>query len=429
MVLALVFFFLLFCPPALSAQEPPSLPGQDLPAVADTITAKAENAPDIGSRAAVLIDAETGALLYAKNPDEMIPPASLTKLMTIHVALKEAAAGNVSLDERVELPRQSWAVNQPPRSSLMFIAAGQRASLRELILGLAVPSGNDAAVAVALRVAPSVEAFAGKMNGEARLLGLEKTRFVEPSGISEHNMTSAGEFALFCREYIRLHPETLAEFHSAAEFGYPKPENVAEQYRENPGTITQMNRNRLLDAASSGGQRNANAVTGVDGLKTGYIDEAGYNIALTAERDGTRLIAVILGAPANNRGESIRDKDGRNLLNWGFDNFKTLRPVFPAPEPLRVWKGKTDYVNHAPAEALNFTVRAGRGAELNLTPEYAEPLSAPLPPGSRVGTLVISDNLGELRRVPLVTTENVEQGGFFKRLFDSIRLFFRAVFR
>jgi D-alanyl-D-alanine carboxypeptidase (penicillin-binding protein 5/6) len=267
------------------------------------------------------------------------------------------------------------------------------------------------------------------MNGEARSMGLEKTRFVEPSGISEYNFTTAREFALFCREYIRVHPETLVEFHSAPEFAYPKAENVAERYRANPGTIVQQNHNRLLDNGPPG-RKNTNAVEGVDGLKTGYIDEAGYNIALTAARRGTRLIAVILGAPANRRtGERIRDEDGRNLLNWGFDNFKTLRPVLPELEALRVWKGKTNYVNCVPGETLNFTAAADRGAELRWTGEYAEPLTAPLPPGSRVGTLVLSDSLGELRRVPLVTTENVEQGGFFKRFFDSARLFFRAVFR
>jgi D-alanyl-D-alanine carboxypeptidase (penicillin-binding protein 5/6) len=311
----------------------------------------------------------------------------------------------------------------------MFLAAGQRVTLRELLLGLAVPSGNDAAVAVALRFAPSVEAFVGKMNGEARSLGLEKTLFVEPSGISEYNFTTAMEFALFCREYLRMHPETLAEFHSTPEFAYPKAENVAEAYRANPGTIAQRNHNRLLDIVFPDGRKNTNAVEGVDGLKTGYIDEAGYNIALTAARGGTRLIAVILGAPASYRGERIRDEDGRNLLNWGFANFRTLRPVLAEMEPLRVWKGKTNYAGCAPGESLNFTARADRGEGLRWAEEYADPLSAPLPRGSEVGALVFSDSFGELRRVPVITTENVEQGGFFKRLVDSVRLFFRAVFR
>jgi D-alanyl-D-alanine carboxypeptidase (penicillin-binding protein 5/6) len=418
------FFLFLLAALPLAAQNT-----EEAPAAQDSITVAADGAPELGSRAAVLMDAATGAVLYAKNPDELIPPASLTKLMTIHVALLEAAARNISLDETVELPRQSWAINQPPRSSLMFLAAGQRVTIRELLLGLAVPSGNDAAVAVALRFAPSVDAFARRMSAEARLLGLEKTLFVEPSGISEYNFTTAGEFALFCREYIALHPEALAEFHSVAEFAYPKPENVAERYRENPGTIVQQNRNNLLDIEFPDGQRPANAVEGVDGLKTGYIDEAGYNIALTARRQGTRLIAVILGAPAVFRGERIRDKDGKELLTWGFDNFKTLRPAFPGQDPLRVWKGKIDYVACTPGEDLAFTTHANRGEGLYWKTEYADPLIAPLPVGSNVGTIILSDSRGDLRRIPLVTTENVEQGGFFKRLFDSIRVFFHAVFR
>ncbi|MDR2259084.1 MAG: serine hydrolase, partial [Treponema sp.] len=169
----------------------------------------AGGAPEPVSRSAVLMDAATGTVLYVKNPDEEIPPASLTKLMTMHIVFEEAAARNISLDKVLSPPRESWAVNQPPRSSLMFLAAGQRTSIRELLLGLAVPSGNDAAVAAALTFAPTVRDFTALMNREARRLGLAKTRFVEPSGISEYNATTAAEFARFCREYIRLHPESL----------------------------------------------------------------------------------------------------------------------------------------------------------------------------------------------------------------------------
>ncbi|MDR0730140.1 MAG: serine hydrolase, partial [Treponema sp.] len=169
----------------------------------------ASPAPAIVSRAALLLDAETGTVLYEKNADEPIPPASLTKLMTAHIALREAAAGTISLDETMQPPRESWAINQPPRSSLMFLAAGQQVSLRELLLGLAVPSGNDAAVAVALRLAPTVADFVDIMNGEATRLGLHMTHFVEPSGISEHNLTTAREFARFCQYYLTLYPQAL----------------------------------------------------------------------------------------------------------------------------------------------------------------------------------------------------------------------------
>jgi D-alanyl-D-alanine carboxypeptidase (penicillin-binding protein 5/6) len=353
-------------------------------------------------------------VIYAKNPDEPIPPASLTKLMTMHLALTEVKAGRASLDEIVPLDRASWAVSQPPRSSLMFLAQDQTVSLRELLLGLAVPSGNDAAVAVALRFAPTVERFAEAMTGEARRMGLELTRFREPSGISEYNMTTAREFAFFCREYLILHPETLRNYHSVAEFDYPKASNVPEPYRDHPETIVQYNRNALLGI-----------VEGVDGLKTGYIDEAGYNIALTAERRGTRFIAVILGAPAGPRGERIRTRDGRALLDWAFDRYQTIRPETGELPPARVWKGKIRRGRIVPGTALAFTALTSRGEGLRWETEMDDPLVAPLPAGSPAGSLVFYDNAGELRRIPLVMGEDVEAGGFFRRLWDSIRLFFK----
>jgi D-alanyl-D-alanine carboxypeptidase (penicillin-binding protein 5/6) len=361
------------------------------------------------------MDAATGTLLYVKNGDDEIPPASLTKLMTIHIALQETAAGRASLEEIVPLSRESWAINQPPRSSLMFLAAGQRVSLGELLLGLAIPSGNDAAVAVALRFAPTVEEFAHLMNREAGNLGLLQTRFVEPSGISEKNITTAREFAYFCREYLRLHPETLKELHSVREFAYPKVSNVGEAYRNRPGTIVQRNHNTLL----------AEGFEGVDGLKTGYIDEAGYNIALTAERRGTRFIAVILGAPAAYQGDRIRDEDGRRLLAWGFEHFKTLRPESGELPPARIWKGKGDYVPVLPGESLVFTAQAERGASLRWETEIEGPLIAPLEAESPVGSLVLYDEMGELRRFSLLAGETAERGGFFKRLWDTVRLFFQ----
>jgi len=359
------------------------------------------------------MDAATGTLVYYKNPDDEIPPASLTKLMTMHLVLREIAAGRASLEEIITPPRESWAVNQPPRSSLMYLANGQRLSLRELLLGMAVFSGNDAAVAAALRFAPSVSAFAEMMNREAAALGLVKTHFTEPSGISENNITTAREFASFCRIYLEDHPESLREFHSVREFAYPRAENVAEQYRENPGTRMQKNRNTLLGK-----------LEGVDGLKTGYIDEAGFNIALTALRNGTRFIAVILGAPAGWGGDRIRDADAGKLLAWAFDHYKTIRPRPEPPAPVRIWKGRENYVDIDWGEPLEFTAAAERGGNLNWKIELEEPLVAPLPAGSRAESLVLYDSLGELRRVPLVTAREAERGGFFKRLFDSIRLFF-----
>ena len=372
--------------------------------------------PDLVSHSAVVMDAATGTLVYYKNPDEKIPPASLTKLMTMHLALREIAAGRASLDETIFPPPESWALNQPPGSSLMQIANGQRLSLRDLLLGMAVFSGNDAATATALRFSPSVEAFVGMMNREAEALGMHRTFFVDPSGYWEDNMTTAREFAEFCRIYLEAHPESLRDYHSVREFAYPRPENVPERYRENPGTRVHINNNTLL-----------RRVDGVDGLKTGYIPEAGYNIALTAERDGTRFIAVILGAPAGWGGDRLRDDDGRKLLSWAFGRYKTLRPRPEMPEPVRVWKGKENYTSIDWGAPLDFTAPIERGENLSWNIEPEGPLIAPLPFGSHAGTLVLYDSLGELRRIPLVTRQGVEKGGFFKRLIDSIRLFFNSL--
>ena len=371
-------------------------------------------APEIVSRAAVLIDAETGTALYLKNPDEEISPASLTKLMTMHLVMTEAANGRVSLDEIIPIGTESWAQNQPVRSSLMFLAPGQIVSLREIMLGLAVSSGNDAAVAAALRLAPTVRDFAAMMTLEARRMGLAKTRFTEPSGISEHNMTTAAEFTAFCREYLLRHPQSLAEFHSVETFAYPKAHNVPETFRGHPNTIVQANRNALLKT-----------FPGVDGLKTGYIDEAGYNIALTAERNGSRFIAVILGAPASPGGDRLRDEDGRRLLSWAFENFKTVRPSIGPLEPARLWKGKSNKVELRLAEEADFTAPFDRDAFLRFSVETADPLIAPLPAHYPAGWLVLFDEKGEVNRVRILTATAYEQGNIFKRLWDSIRLLFR----
>jgi D-alanyl-D-alanine carboxypeptidase (penicillin-binding protein 5/6) len=398
MTAAVTIALLVLARPALFGQEP--------------ATQAAADAPRVDSLSAALIDATTGTVLYMKNGDTPIPPASLTKLMTAHIALQEVEAGRASLDEIVPLPPESWAVNQPPRSSLMHLAEGQIVSLRELLLGLAIPSGNDAAVAVALRFSPTVQGFVDRMNDEARRLGLVETRFVEPSGISEDNRTTALEFAAFCREYIRRHPDSLRDFHSVMEFAYPLPANVAPPLRSNLGIYRQRNHNSLLTV-----------VEGVDGLKTGYIDEAGYNIALTAARLETRLVAVILGAPVR-----VRDADGRRLLEWGFRHFQTIRPPEPDIPPARIWKGAQKWAAALPAEPLPFTALSGRGRDLRWETQLEDTLIAPLERGSVLGTLALRDQEGELRRIPLIAESDIGQGNIFKRAWDSLCLFFRRIF-
>ena len=372
-----------------------------------------ETAPEIVSRAAVLIDADTGVILYSKNPDDEIPPASLTKLMTMHLVMKEIEEGRASYDEIIPITAESWAQNQPYRSSLMFLEPGQIVTLREILLGLAVVSGNDAAVALALRLAPNMNQFADMMTTEARRMGLQITRFAESSGISEENMTTAAEFASFCRQYLTAHPQSLTDFHSVPEFAYPMADNVMERNKGNPRTITQENRNNLLKAFQ-----------GVDGFKTGFINESGYNIALTAQRNNTRFILVLLGAPNSREGAAIRDKDGISLLSWAFDNFKTVRLTVKSIENAKLWKGKENKVELALARPIDFTSPIHRANNIQYKTVIEKKLSAPLAAGSHAGYIIISDEQGELSRTELVTAADAKKGNIFKRMWHSIMLLF-----
>jgi D-alanyl-D-alanine carboxypeptidase (penicillin-binding protein 5/6) len=369
----------------------------------------ADPPPVISARAAVLMDAETGAILFSQNPTAVISPASLTKLMTIHLALRTIRSGKTSPNAIVELPPESWAENQPPRSSLMFLGKNQTVTLGELLLGLAVSSGNDAAVATALHLAHSIEAFTAMMNVEAGRLGLASTRFSEPAGISPANTTSATDFARFCQVYLTEHPESLVLLHSVPSFAYPLAANTGISSSR---TIVQNNRNTLLGR-----------IDGVDGLKTGFITEAGYNIALTGRRGWTRFIAVLLGAS----GEDERDREGGALLDWGFANFRTLRLEATYLPQTRIWGSKEKYFSLKLGEELTFTVSTSRAGVLQQETELFRYLKAPMSAGKEAGVLIISDEIGELRRIPLILQKEAPQGNFFRVLFDSIEMLFKKL--
>ncbi|MBO7614053.1 MAG: D-alanyl-D-alanine carboxypeptidase, partial [Treponema sp.] len=182
---------------------------------------------DVWAKSAILIDVSNGNVLYEKNADLIIPPASMTKLFAMYVVEEEVAAGRLSYDQVIPLPPESWACNMPPHSSLMFLGKGQRVTLEELLLGLSICSGNDAAYALAYTVCGSMEEFVERMNRAARELGLKNTHFVESSGYSELNQTTAREMADFAATYLRRFPSSLHRFHSVLDFTYPKERNLA----------------------------------------------------------------------------------------------------------------------------------------------------------------------------------------------------------
>jgi D-alanyl-D-alanine carboxypeptidase len=244
----------------------------------------------------------------------------MTKLMSLHLAYRAIEEGRLRKNQLIPIGRESSFKSSPPHSSLMFLEEGQRVTLLELMIGCAIPSGNDAATALAVAVSGSVDRFVAAMNREAAALGMTSTHFVEPSGYDEGNVTSAWDFARFCLVYIREHPEAIDELHALSQFTYPKASNIPEGGRSALGPITQTNHNNLVGR-----------LEGVDGLKTGFIEESGYNIAVTASRNGRRLLAVLMGGPGETTGEGNlqRALDAAALLSYGFYRFGHFRSGNP----------------------------------------------------------------------------------------------------
>ena len=371
-------------------------------------------APSVSARSAVIIDATTGALLYAKNPDLVLPPASLTKIITLHIAYEEIAAGRLSPDELVEIDKNDCSPVIPYGSSLMYLHPKMKVSVRDLMLGAAVVSGNDAAYSLARRISGSNEAFAERMNKEVRDLGFDKMTFVEPSGLSEFNLVTARQYALFCRKYLELHPQALTELHSVKSIEFPRAEHAAPGFVPD-GTIIQYNRNPLIFSYD-----------GADGLKTGYIIEVGFNMAATAKRGGTRFIVVTLGGTG---GGSQRTKDTTRLLDWGFKNFQTasIDPgALPAP---RAWFGAQRAVSLATASPNAVTLPQGKVSGLSqrvVAPAYVD---APIKKGQKIGQIIYSVGGSDLKPIDLVAAADVPRGNFFRRIWDGILKFFTVGFR
>ncbi len=367
--------------------------------------------PELSCRSAVLLDAGTGMLLYAKNPEEIIPPASMTKLVSLHLIFEEIAAGRLSLDQEFTVPPSADFRNAPPRSSLMFLQEGQRVSLLELMRGLALPSGNDAALFVAELITGSMDRYVDRMNAEMQKLGFDSIHFEDSSGYSEFNRATALDFARFCRLYIERYPESLRELHNLASFTYPAEWNITGADQALYGGISQNNTNSLIGRHPW-----------VDGLKTGYIDEAGYNVALTAEAGGRRLVAVLMGGPGSNTrdGDLHRVIDGVNLLSYGFYRFDSLQPQLPEIPDMPVIGGAGRSVSlEMPASEALVLLREEIG-NLRWAYEAVAALRAPVEKGEKAGTLYLRTDKRILKEYPLTADEGIPRASFFRRITDAL---------
>jgi serine-type D-Ala-D-Ala carboxypeptidase (penicillin-binding protein 5/6) len=370
------------------------------------------------ARSAILIDQITGRVLFEYNADQPLVPASLAKLMSLHIVFEKLEERTIHRDDVVAITSNAWAGNQAPGSSLMDLGPGQIVTVEELMKGMAVASGNDAATALAEYVAGSTEKFVRLMNDEARFMGYTVTRFTDPSGVGEGNVTTAREFADFCRRYISAHPEALEELHSLREFDYPLPQNMAGG-RLRLATRKQYNPNFLVWDAF-----------GVDGLKTGHLDDDDFTAAITARRGDMRLIAVLLGVPGKTLDDGSRNRaeDGMNLLWYGFRNFTTKELDPPSLPSIRVWKGKKRDLAIAPRDPIYVTARQSEWEKLAYAVDVRTPVVAPVTRGEKIGSLLYMAGDREITRIPLYATSTVEPAGLVRQAWDSALLGLSSIF-
>ena len=381
------------------------------PLAACLLTASAAaQAPLLSARSWLLLDANSGVTLASHEPARRLEPASLTKLMTAYVVFIALGERRISLDDRVTVSNAAFAA--PGREGArMFIEPGRAVTTSELLRGLIVSSGNDAAVALAEHTAGSQAAFVERMNAEARRLGLTDTRFANPTGLSDPQQYSTA------RDLARLAQRLRSDF----------PQHVA-LFREREFTynqISQANRNRLLWSDPS-----------VDGMKTGHLDASGWSIVATAVRPRGKgdngyercLIAVVLGAPS----DSVRAQEALRLLSYGFTEYETVR-LFRAAQIVarpEVLKGDRSELPIGPERDVFVTVPAAElqrlgERELRSSIERPDPLVAPLTKGETVGRLKVSLSGQVVADAPVVALENVQAAGLFGRAYDAVRLWWR----
>lgn len=380
---------------------------------------------------AILINADTGAILYEKNADAVIPPASMTKLFLIYSVMKHIESGEYSFSSVIPVDERSWASSMPPHSSLMFLGKDHKVTLLELLKGLSISSGNDASYAIAYGIFGSMENFLSEINDDIRNLGLTHTKIVESSGYSEENLTTPREMAIFSRIYVEKYPELLSLLHAVPENTYPEPHNLPLDQRNLPSQS--FNKGIPDNIWTSIRQKNTNPLLGVlpgcDGIKTGHIDESGYNLSLTTIRNGTRYISITMGGPGNSirPGDTYRAEDGALLHEYAHSSF-FLIPDFPL-EPVRVpcFGGNKKSITLVPLKKSPLLLpMTFRDKNIEYTVTITEYPSATCEPGDAYGYIELFSGNQVFQRIPLVAAESLEPAG---KLFQSADNILMKIYR
>lgn len=363
------------------------------------------DAPSIDARAWILMDYSSGKVLTEGNADEKLDPASLTKIMTSYVVGQALKAGKIKPTDMVTIGKDAWATGNPALrgSSVMFLKPGEQVSVENLNKGVIIQSGNDASIAIADYVAGSQDSFVSLMNGYAQKIGLTNTTFKTVHGLdAPGQFSTARDMALLTKAMIHDVPEEYA-IHKEKEFTF--------------NNIRQPNRNRLLWSSS----------LNVDGVKTGTIAGAGYNLVASASQGEMRLISVVLGTKT----DRIRFGESEKLLTWGFRFFETVTPIKPDATFVtqRVWFGDTSEAKLGAGEAGSITIPKGQLKNLKASYSLTQPqLTAPLKKGQVVGTIDFKLNDKTIEQRPLIVMEAVEEGGFINRMLDFVLMKFHEWF-
>jgi D-alanyl-D-alanine carboxypeptidase (penicillin-binding protein 5/6) len=368
--------------PCLAETPAPAVPPMAVP-----------TAPQVDARAYILVDFRTDKILAAKDAAARVEPASLTKLMTAYIVFQELAAGKLKLGEQVTVSEHAWR----SEGSRTFIELGKPVSIEDLILGMIVQSGNDATIALAERIAGTEETFAQMMNANAQRLKMLGSHFENSSGLpSPQHYTTARDLSLLANAMIREYPQYYKWF-SVREF-------------EHNG-IKQQNRNGLLEKDPT-----------VDGLKTGHTDSAGFCLVTSALRDRMRLVSVVMGSTSM----KARENASTALLNYGFTFYDTKLAVKGGAvlASTRVWKGQSPSVDLGIKDDLYLTLPRGEADRIKTAVDVQPRVIAPLTPDSTLGSLRVFAGNQTLATLPLHPLKNVAAGGWWRRLIDTIRLWF-----
>ena len=354
---------------------------------------------ETSAKVAYLIDLKSGAVLFNKNGDQRMPPASMAKMMTTNVAFELIDKGELPLTKKCPVRPETWTKwHGPAAGSTMFLAVGEQPTVEDLLHGIVTLSGNDATVVLAECIAGTEEAFVNIMNENAKRIGLTNSRFGNSNGWPDEGRTyvTARDLATLARAEIEMHPKLYKQFYGQPTFTWGKTLGSG-------AAITQANRNPLLGK-----------VPGADGLKTGHTDEAGYGFTGSAEQNGRRLIMVVAGIDSftNRITESVR------LVEWGFNAWQT-KPLFKAGATVgnaKVQMGDSAEVGLVAPRDLAVTIPAGVLSKVTaMKIRYKGPLKAPIAKGAHVADLIFTTADSGEQVMPLLAADTVGEAGFFGR--------------